>query len=278
LTLLSSNTRIDPRLRDPQAECCDENEFDNGYEPLPDDPRIVKHYATMEAIATSSGQNDAGMFELNFRDERYLPFEFAGAVSRWRIEIPPENNYFDMDTLSDVVLHLNYLAREGGEVLRTAAREVAQHHLPDDGWRLFDMQHDFPNEWQRFQGQVSDSGNHRGVGIKLIRDMFPYLPCNRSLAVCRLMILFEANNANPSTHRTLEMMVGQLHSSRDQCEIHEITCTATAEWHELFVGVYDLKDPLYLQPGKETVLGTLLFPDAIGDVSQFSLLCQYKVV
>ena len=28
-----------------------------------------------EAIATSSGQNDSGLFELDFRDERYLPFE-----------------------------------------------------------------------------------------------------------------------------------------------------------------------------------------------------------
>ena len=57
----------------------------------------------------------------DFRDERYLPFEFAGAVSRWRIELPPETNFFDFDTLSDVVLHLNYTAREGGDVLRAAA-------------------------------------------------------------------------------------------------------------------------------------------------------------
>ena len=40
----------------------------------------------------------------NFRDERDLPFEYQGAVSRWRIELPRENNYFDMDTLSDMIL------------------------------------------------------------------------------------------------------------------------------------------------------------------------------
>jgi hypothetical protein len=38
-------------------------------------------------IATSSAQNDSGMFELNFRDERYLPFEGAGAISHWRLEL-----------------------------------------------------------------------------------------------------------------------------------------------------------------------------------------------
>src|SRR5262249_11573894 len=102
------------------------NATTNGYVAVPDDPRIVRHYAATEAIATSSGQNDAGVFELNFRDERYLPFEFAGAVSRFRIELPPENNFFDMDALSDVILHVNYTAREGGEVLRRAASEIAQ--------------------------------------------------------------------------------------------------------------------------------------------------------
>ena len=95
----------------------------NGYVVIPDDRRIVRHYAATEAIATSSGQNDAGLFELQFRDERYLPFEFAGAVSRWRIELPRENNFFDIDTLSDVVMHFNYSAREGGEILREAASE-----------------------------------------------------------------------------------------------------------------------------------------------------------
>ena len=94
----------------------------NEYEPCPARPAHRRTSTRRaEAIATSSGQNDAGLFELNFRDERYLPFEYLGAVSRWRIELPPENNYFDLDTLSDVVLHLNYTAREGGEVLRDAA-------------------------------------------------------------------------------------------------------------------------------------------------------------
>ena len=113
----------------------------------PDDPRIVREYAARESIATSSGQNDSGLFELNFRDERYLPFEYLGAVSRWRIELPPENNYFDLDTLTDLVLHLNYTAREGGAALREAAARDARGRLPGDGLRLFDVRQDFPDAW-----------------------------------------------------------------------------------------------------------------------------------
>ena len=54
--------------------CCERRR----YETIKEDPRIVKRYGATEAIATSTGQNDAGLFELNFRDERYLPFEYAG--------------------------------------------------------------------------------------------------------------------------------------------------------------------------------------------------------
>ena len=64
----------------------------------------------------------SGLFELSFSDPRYLPFEFKGAISRWRIELPPENNYFDLDTLTDTIIRLNYTAREGGNLLRRAAR------------------------------------------------------------------------------------------------------------------------------------------------------------
>ena len=50
--------------------------------------RFLDDFGAVQSIATSHAQNDSGLFELNFRDERYLPFEGAGAVSEWRIELP----------------------------------------------------------------------------------------------------------------------------------------------------------------------------------------------
>lgn len=35
----------------------------------------------VDSITTSSARNDAGAFELNFRGEKYVPFEGAGAIS-----------------------------------------------------------------------------------------------------------------------------------------------------------------------------------------------------
>ncbi len=162
LTLLDSGTRVDPRLAGPAHGCCDETpecgcdetahqcQCDRpGYLPLPGDPRIVREYLARDAIATSSGRADAGMFEVNFGDDRYLPFEYAGAVSRWRLELPPENNYFDLDTLTDVIVHLSYTAREGGDALRRAAADAARCHLPGDGIRLLDVRNEMPEYLQR---------------------------------------------------------------------------------------------------------------------------------
>ena len=125
-------------------------------------PRAVRQYDARQAIATSSGQNDSGLFQLNFDDPRYLPFEYMGAVSRWRIELPPENNYFDFDTLTDAVLSLNYTAREGGEPLRRAANASAQRHLPGDGWRFFDVRHEFPDAWQLLRDSTHENTRRSG--------------------------------------------------------------------------------------------------------------------
>ncbi len=55
-----------------------------------DDPRFRDSIGPIQSIATSTAQNDDGLFELNFRDERYLPFEGAGALSQWHLQCPRE--------------------------------------------------------------------------------------------------------------------------------------------------------------------------------------------
>ena len=71
-----------------------------------EDTRFVDYFGTIQSIVTSSGSNDTGMFETNLRDERFLPFEGAGAESTWKLELPATFRQFDYDTVSDVILHL----------------------------------------------------------------------------------------------------------------------------------------------------------------------------
>lgn len=121
------------------------------------DDRFSTVNVPISAIALSSGQNDSGVFELNFRDERYLPFEGAGAVSKWRIELPADFRQFDYDTISDVVMHLRYTAADGGDKLKQVAADVVQQYVKDgeelsrrEGmFAFFDLKQDFSNEWYK---------------------------------------------------------------------------------------------------------------------------------
>jgi hypothetical protein len=275
LTLLSSMTRVDPRMAEPPARCCDRDGIGNGYEPLPEDTRIVRVCAATEAIATSTGQNDSGLFELSFRDERYLPFEFAGAVSRWRIELPQDNNRFDFETLSDVVLHLNYTAREGGEVLRRAANEVAQQKASRAGIQLFDLKHDLPDAWYRFQ----TGREERELRLQLTRSMFPYLPAHRGLRINRLEMLFEAPGADPSAHHLVTFMGGgrgNLEQERCECEAQHVQCVASADWPGLYHGVFDVqRGQLRNRTDEEPWI--LRFPPGVGVVSRVLLFCGYEI-
>jgi len=96
------------------------------------DPRFKTMFGAISSIATSHAQNDNGMFQLNFNDERYLPFEGAGVISDWQISLPKENNYFDFDSLSDAIIHINYTSRNGGGQLTTGANTDLQDRLPNE--------------------------------------------------------------------------------------------------------------------------------------------------
>jgi hypothetical protein len=68
-------------------------------------------------IATSRAQNDAGLFQLDFSDPRYLPFEGGSPInSKWRIRLP-KHRRFDFYSISDVVLSIAYEA-DYNEALR----------------------------------------------------------------------------------------------------------------------------------------------------------------
>ncbi|NES18101.1 MAG: hypothetical protein F6K41_04040 [Symploca sp. SIO3E6] len=75
-----------------------------------------KDFRTNQQVALSQGLNDSGLFELNFNDARYLPFEGTGAVSTWKLEIPTATNPGliskgeKLDKLTDAIVTLRYTA------------------------------------------------------------------------------------------------------------------------------------------------------------------------
>src|SRR5262249_11173139 len=81
---------------------------------------------------------------------------------RWRLELPSEIRQFDYDTISDVILHVRYTARDGGARLKQAAASHARDCIARIApVRLFSMRHEFPSEWARFK-----SGQELNVDLK----------------------------------------------------------------------------------------------------------------
>jgi len=270
LTLLSCSTRVDPRLIDPPLDCCDRCRDccigdGHGYLPRPDDPRIVHQHLALEGIATSAGQADSGMFTVDLRDDRYLPFEYRGAVSRWRLELPAENNFFDTDTITDVVLHMQYTAREGGDALREAASRFARCHIPGDGLRVFDVRHEMPAALRRSPERRWE------LELRFDRRLFPYLPGHAELWLNGLQIFLHAPGALPGAHHTLRFEPGD----------HEVACVASRHWPGLFHGFIG-PDALAhhhryrrVEPDQPADLGRLIFPARVEDLGRTFLLCAY---
>ena len=120
-------------------------------------------------IATSSANNDGGQFELNFRDERYLPFEGAGAVdSEWVLELPGLFRSFDYDTISDVIFHLSYRSKYGVDVLFRTTVESGLTTKVGPLKRLVSLKEAFPDAWFQLESGAADPT------IRLTKKHFPF--------------------------------------------------------------------------------------------------------
>jgi hypothetical protein len=201
-----------------------------------DDPRFVHDLAGTHMIATSSAQNDAGLFELNFRDERYLPFEGSGVISRWTLELPTAARQFDYDTISDVVLHISYTAREAGGTLRLGAEENIRENIynlakmalddaPKGLVRVFSLRKEFPDVFHQLL-----AGSGASVAMTILPEHFPYL-----LQSTRAKTSFEGVqekvdfivHPKPAQEIPLSTFSAKLNPSAESPESNSISGTAT---------------------------------------------------
>lgn len=139
-----------------------------------EDDRFRDFTGAIQSVITSSAQNDSGLFEVSLRDERRLPFEGAGAVSTWRLEIPNAVPQFDLESVSDVVLHMRYTAREAGALKAPAVEYVTSEILTDreNLEQLFSLRYEFGDAWHAFATAPSDAT--RRLRLSVTQDHFPY--------------------------------------------------------------------------------------------------------
>jgi hypothetical protein len=168
-----------------------------------DDVRFRTSHAPVTAIATSQGLNDSGMFEFNYRDERYLPFELAGAISEWQIELSTEKELrqFDYATISDVILHLDYTARENGGLFKDKATTYIKDFLMNAAnlaeqplMQMFGMKHEFPSEWYKFLHPAT-GGAEQILTFTLGKERFPFFVQDRDIVVMEIEVFAKCTQA-----------------------------------------------------------------------------------
>jgi len=150
LRLLDSVYRTSSLVTDknayPQDTTQDDSRFRNPTSNVP-----------ITAIAVSSAQSDAGVFDLSFKDERYIPFEGSGAVSKWSLTLPTPFRQWDYRSINDVILHIKYTSIDGGDSLAHVAAGAVSDFVQgvvDLGatqglFGIFDLRSEFSNEFAR---------------------------------------------------------------------------------------------------------------------------------
>jgi hypothetical protein len=186
LSLLKSSLRKSPVAGDDYAR--------QGSE----DDRFVDYTGAIQSIVTSGASNDSGMFETNLHDDRFLPFEGAGAESTWKLDLPMEYPAFDYASISDVILHIRYTARQGVETSKvmTALDGLFGPDAPSQLALLFSLRHDFPTEWSAFLNGVGDFTTTLG------KNFFPYFTQGKTITITGFD-LYSPDGANPPHHRAV---------------------------------------------------------------------------
>ena len=137
LTLVNNKVRVSTDVSTGYAEA-----------PVGADPRFVYNYAVVpQKVVLGNAQDDPGLFftaiKDNLSDPRYLPFENAGAVSSWHLEMQEGNNEIDLSAVGDVVLHIFYTAVDGGDPFKQAVEADNAANLPTTGVKPFSAANDF---------------------------------------------------------------------------------------------------------------------------------------
>jgi hypothetical protein len=191
LTLLNNQIRTSPSASG-QYACKGES-----------DPRFVDDPGGAE-IVTSGAQNDSGMFELRFEDERYLPFETAGAISTWRLTLNNVFRQFDYSTITDLVLHVRYTARDGGALLREAAvkttteatlSKLALAEGRTGLYRMFSARHEFPTNWAQFLNPAT--GAEQVLTLEIPPERFPFFTSGFDVKVSALDVIVHTTSSEP---------------------------------------------------------------------------------
>jgi hypothetical protein len=128
-----------------------------------------------------------------------MPFEGAGAAGNWTLTLPKAVKTFDYNTISDVIVRLNYTAEEDAD-FRTAVEESTGvlSTLADTGiTQVLSLRHDFPAAWHQLLGGAAQ------VTIKIESVHLPFFISTFDLQRTRFDILVNTLSADDGAYPTV---------------------------------------------------------------------------
>ncbi|KAI9767406.1 MAG: putative Insecticidal toxin complex protein TccB2 [Geoglossum umbratile] len=142
------------------------------------DDRFRTDNIPIRSVAISDVSGDSGSFNLDFTANSFAPFEGAGAISHWSLDLSPFSD-LDPATITDLVMNLRYTASNGvGDFQDTVKQWIQKflHSTQLNGAALtatFDLSIDFSaTAWQTFA--IGSNIEQRKLRLDGLIQKFPF--------------------------------------------------------------------------------------------------------
>lgn len=239
--------------------------------------------SSMKSIATSSAQNDNGMFEMSFRDERYQPFEGCGLEdSVWSISLMDRDNLrqFDYKSISDVILHIKYTAQDGRSGVETVKDNLEAMLEGADSFslpRFFSYAHEFSQDFfagfNAFVPYGTNPANPqvaRQFNLLLQHSNFPFYCSARTLKIEKIWFLLRPKEEGHTYRIEINGTTAQ-------------TMTSSSSVMANYVGIYTSAIDIEVGDQMNLPFKLYLFDDATEselyktDIEDLLIICEYKL-
>ncbi len=288
-TTISASLRILKNHIRVKTELLDGYEHNNEEGTWVSDSRFVQNNIPIKSIATSSAQGDSGLFQLDFRDERYLPFEGAGVISDWTIDLFNDANdpdfgkalrQFDFSTITDAIVSIQYTAREAGGTLKEAAiANLKEYFGKDDGtpsFKIIDLKREFASSWYKMI-HPNDGVDVNAMSFQITEHLFPYRDKEHTIKVNSIALMAKCKEQGD-----YEIAFNPPLPTPPPAGVNKMTLTQVTEYGNLHYAVKDTSADSISLDFSNDIFWNLIVESPTGnmlednEVEEFYLLLGYE--
>jgi hypothetical protein len=151
---------------------------------------------TSEKVALTSPLNATGVFELNQQSSTMLnPFESIGVDTSWEFTLPKAANFFDYNTIADVLFSMDYTALESTDYRNTVIKNMS---TDTGGVRPFSFKNELSDQWYDLSNPPADSSKGVTVSFDVSSADFPANLNNLVIEGIALYVAVDPDFPNPS--------------------------------------------------------------------------------